>query len=1663
MALSKKRILNIMRHSFPSWTDIRKRTNKSVGGKMLTAYSNEFDKIQEAIDDYKKIFFLLNYLGHEDEYPEYLYIAAVGIHDNISITNFPCKITKDENYFYKNFKNKCALYEDGYLMFHESSLPEGKDTKSIIYSTGIHSYEAFLFGETIWNIFDEFATFAGLTRFEGETNKQLSDRIYKFFKEFPTPTEQGLKNAIKNAIPEQIADDDIEIIPINDSFDLNNDDYAIIYEAFAEYNHDLFRTKRWGKDLWENNFQKTNYLAHAWDEPMGSTIDGVGYNDSLKVDYLKHLSLKDSTDIVANAYKKDFEKIRQYIGKSNIKTTMTLQLEKYSSNINPKVVEYRINATNLKKIDPRLIYISATKEFSGESRYWLEDIATHLYNVTRIENGVLESNASYQLKFTPHETFSGMSINRCTLNGKDLRKEYSFYSFKNGVITNTNVAAHITKTSQLMSDNNIVNTTDGLTVGHKDITGKMNIDVESMDSKMITYDSTCRLVDITSSAYVEAQGFSLNEFTYSDTSSSSAGQIRIGYTTKLSCNAFSFVFDAEANPQKQGSIIVTTTINGHSTQAVYTSGCTIKKELSKRSDVAITIQKYGMNPIRISNIKMASYDIDFMMSDGTSLVQDGRITRLPKDINGRSLLVKITPYSSAFPTIRYIHIGASLSGARYELDFNTNNIKNPVLDIDTDCDVTLYKIVNGKKTLVGNDKEYTTKDSFVNNSSTKGQIIIDVNDYQDISDASKTIQTKYKGTTSSYIELEPGESLKSININGTYKKRILHKNLGDYLFGGSIENKEVYVFKDTLGYFLTHDTSTKKTEHRYIDYKDIGCNADSYTVDGLPNDVSPEFIMSDGQIKEIAAANNGASFKKISLNYKKGTDHVAYNSVSMFTSNKKNIEMVNTFTPIISFNQLYYYTITPTIDDSDTKVVFGTSQSDWSFGVDPLGIEATTKVELNNVSTWNIRIDNINSKYILANEVPLEERYRLSDNTFHNLMEFIVTPEKGLKVLYEKEKGIEETSTISSNLIVKLQYSNIEDVDVYDGKNKLSSGFKVMGTEGIVVWNDGFAGKTIRYVYTVNKPSSVTYTKEYEDKLYDLVSYKEEAYRYIGKTEINNLKDGETRELKFNETPDRIVTKCSNVAFEAAVINNSQVTAIKIKDTNKLAVHNGYIYDHGLEYYYFNDRYIDKTDQYSNIEFHDTTRKSNNIMFHMRSTNYLPYSNMRSTVMADLCSIDFTKRIPKIVSKTNHYSACEDYNLWYLVNMKLSIVRAKNGYGILFNSKTKDGGYGAFDITKVYKKNNVISFFLDSSLTAYIVKEELIDGIPMPKSVFIDMDKAVPFKYDKTYKIAYIQIKENAEYNARYYIVIEGNNGIMDDLLVMENASINIDDIKKTHTKNINSLNFRIDEQMPKDTSYDLDFDKSGAKYNDLVIDSSTGEITTSSDVEYGLTKIAEIDLSKCQLYDSQFIKNNITLIESGAYLKTPEFSVYSRKSVYALYVKVNDIITGRHKGFTIRVWGKNVADSNYMLLAEEHDANLVLVSHRYVKNYIYIEVLSNSKTAKEIYSIEAYARYAEYEDADLAPADLTKGEFVSKIYDMGTVADYRLSNIDAIVNEKDNVSFYVRGLREGKNAMVFTPWKKYTDKNKPEYTDYSLFQFKIKIDSPTAKVKVNNYRMEVV
>ena len=133
MSVSYERALDMMRNCFPRWMDIRKRTNKSVGGGLLRAYAKEYDGLQEAIEDYQKLFFLLNYVGHEDEYIDYLQTALIGVYDTdyLSIDSVNCEITEDTDDFMDHRSTKC-LYEAPYILFHKSALPDNTD--SIVYT-----------------------------------------------------------------------------------------------------------------------------------------------------------------------------------------------------------------------------------------------------------------------------------------------------------------------------------------------------------------------------------------------------------------------------------------------------------------------------------------------------------------------------------------------------------------------------------------------------------------------------------------------------------------------------------------------------------------------------------------------------------------------------------------------------------------------------------------------------------------------------------------------------------------------------------------------------------------------------------------------------------------------------------------------------------------------------------------------------------------------------------------------------------------------------------------------------------------------------------------------------------------------------------------------------------------------------------------------------------------------------------------------------------------------------------------------------------------------------------------------------------------------------------------------------------------------------------------
>ena len=104
-----------MKVQFPRWMDIRRKVKTSTGGHYMCSIAEQIEEIQEAINDYRKDFFIDRYIGKEDEIITYLYKFHVGKTDidSLKLLNPSMPLTDIQDEFYDN--DNIAFYEDGFI------------------------------------------------------------------------------------------------------------------------------------------------------------------------------------------------------------------------------------------------------------------------------------------------------------------------------------------------------------------------------------------------------------------------------------------------------------------------------------------------------------------------------------------------------------------------------------------------------------------------------------------------------------------------------------------------------------------------------------------------------------------------------------------------------------------------------------------------------------------------------------------------------------------------------------------------------------------------------------------------------------------------------------------------------------------------------------------------------------------------------------------------------------------------------------------------------------------------------------------------------------------------------------------------------------------------------------------------------------------------------------------------------------------------------------------------------------------------------------------------------------------------------------------------------------------------------------------------------------
>lgn len=1668
---------------FPRWTNTRRRPTESNGGKVLRSIIEEIAAVEDEIIEFKKDFFIVNYIGREEEIIDYLYSAHVGdIEDLTAFTaeNPKLLVTDDKELFYND--TSYAYYEKGYLVMRETN-----DENRLEYTYNSYMYYAEIIEDHVWNVIDEFAWWCGLERFEGERNASLLQRcMYQLHRDEDNPlqdrrpnsTEKGLKNTLCNAasVLGNLSEDEIQFLePNEETLSIKNDGGITLYEQIARFNRDIARTRQWDIDYWDNNFRKLYYLPHVWDAEVDSYKNGVGYMDSLFVSTSKEMNVENSVNLTVKGYKPSRAMIEQYIQANQITKNIPLELTRYGDTINPLQVQYKIRAEEIVQVeDPSQIILNFYKHDVGNRKYRLENFVESYQDGILTENkGELEPDKDYKLIFKSSDNgVSRMEIESCYLDDgntkQNLLTENANFIFSRGTLVEKSVLLHATIADHVESPENLETYRDGGIVLSKPLeTGSFQIslgDFLSVANRNFVMPVSGGFQYITFlPQYVTALKYTKTAdgtgWTAPTTDSDFTDILTISssYCRKLE-------FDVD-NTGEEAYAEITVRIDGRinenlSTRRLMANGNPFIVELTDGEchAVEVVVQRISPRGFTIRNIRMAAYHVGVALYNRNSKIRDFSLEKeliLPRtSSNDCRVICTINNYMGTSPVIEYVHVGSQMADKEYQVTFNTNGVSVPKLVINTNCTVTLYK--NNIKV----DEDYHTYTTYRNTNVGKAALYLDLGGFSAIYATTPTSK-KYRDNIYTIL-LNPGETLSEITIDGNGYTPTIKKTLKELL---DITTEQLYLTR-TLKGFILHSPSGDRIQS--LERSAMGTGDKVVIQTNINKAIQGCFVVNgvDHLSNEYIGVFN--SFYLYPDNVK---DYIAYN-VQPIIQNTTYVSIIDNFIPELKKNNSLVYVIEDIIPSTDIDVNFEHTVSNtaikrkWSIDYnEDIIIEAAQYENINSdiVSTETITIS---PSFRLSNTISLEG-LRSDMGSILDLGLYTIKPPASMHVVYgsettyrQTEYGDGGTMYVEEDGFNKLKHSNVVAISKITLANNTVvpiSNYTLLKEAGIVVWNlpknsDIWNAGIKEIVYTYKQPASLKYNTI--NDLYDLTGYQISTMECVNKRDYR-IKDANNKDKisvdysYFEEVPTMIAVTCDS-SYYMAKEEDGIIYVSKIAEDNTPIIHNGYYYIDGREYYYFANKREDDEKRVDGVNIENAELISGNLLTQQEAINYLENSRMECNRLNVHCIVDFNHpRIEPNVEPLGHIGACESFAAWHDYGMNRAMTTYKNGYATMFSSK--DNGYALLDITNGLRSHKTVSCLYTGGLKFSLAREIRIMNEQALKSVFCE--KIAKFNIFRD--IAYYVCDDANTDRYRYYLVVEGS-GTLDEVLILDETKGK--EIAAWHEKGIDKIGFLIDEIEETEKEIDLEYSSDFISYCGLETDSD-GYLRTGTTVDWNITKYADLDLDSAATRN--ILKRNDVWISraNGATIETKPIEIDYRYSIQKMALKVNDLAEGNFKGFTIKVFASNIYDGTYSQVADAVNANLA--GFAVSDNYKYLKFQVTASQNKIIRSMTLFAIYKEDSKEDLIIHYNDTGSAVTKVLDIGAKGNYRFKEVIATEDSSWN-SIYVRGARESSNGEII--WSTWQDtKSFPDFTNCQLFQFKIIMSNKQQKAIIKAFRFEVL
>ena len=1679
---------------FPTWSDIRKRPNKSIGGKLVSSITEETVNIEQAIQEYIDYYFLNKHQEKNTNIIAFAYRSNIGKIDsknlkikyNDIVYNIDMNIDKFIN------SKDVVYYENGYVYIKEDIYKD--DNIYVIYKDNYLAYR--LEKYHVWNIYDEFACFIGMERHENETNEELYNRMLFFNRNKPNGSELGLKNAIISELmiyEPNLTQDDIKIERVNE----NNlrkpyEDYNELLDKLNEMNRDVYRWKKWDLDEWIYEFKTIEYLPYKWNEVLKKWKNGIGFNDDLKVIVSNNTTHTDSN---ITLYEKSQERLLSYIHNNDIYKSIGFTLKSYKDVLNSIPVNYKINASPIKKINPEEFVMNIYEDTYVNEIVNIENIFSFGSNIKKKNNNVITDTYSYKLHFKP-ENGNDIEIKKCrVLYKKDNQVDHiedllspanNFIINSLGHLVNTSTKKNIKNLSKLNSFYGLKNLDkeDGFTLANNMIQGSGSVTINGLGGNELNYNIKCEMSELPKQyiQYNSADCIWNNEDKQLILLNNNNNKI-----IEIDILANQLSFDILCN----NSVLVYTynedTDNWNQEQVIG-SNVTWKSEASKEfRNIRIKIESNSKDKITLGNFKYSKYEVLFE-TDKNKLTKKDNVYILPNLIEN-TLYFKIKSYSGYAPIIKNIYIGTNTENVSYMSDITKYKSGfSRILEIDSNCKVDLIKINPISDNTVDIIENYNSCTSY-EGLSDDAFIRLNLSDYDSI----ENIYTKSgsidmieeSGITYYNLKLSNKESASTVQIIGN--KNIEKEKISLYdmilIYYPSFDISKDYVYCSRLADGLIISTNGENNNISILQLDSnlfAGLNILKYEFDEIPNDLN--IIWGINNTDRKYSFSHSGEFEYISFCPADSKIHSALNTYNLFTDEVKNIKVINNFNPYLNTSDLNFYSIEIYDNNNDVDIRFYNDLLDsntsfnklkkWSVGLKNLYIKCD--LDLLNSITYNV-----SESYIL-DEVKLNQSIKIKDSYNDNTIQTnkcVLEVSDDMEVIYEHYDGTSDTEDLLIKEVIevqndgfkKLEYANIDEV-FYIGTNingsllnqdNLFTDYTILKDEGIIVWNNlqDHIGKVLYVTYTIKRANYIYLSDEF---LYKTISYNINAYKEIAKYFLKNLKDGDTYDLnkldKFKES-DLVYISCSEPTFEGIMTEDNKIKFNKYSSENNILVKTGYYYINGKEYYLFSNDDTLELNTNNNMYSENIDIENGKIITYKATDNNVRNTSMIQKGINNLFNFDYTDTMVKGVSNFEKYTSCDSYNNWHANGMKISLTDEYKNKGCndiaLSFTNIKKWGYAFIDITDyLFEDKTSYLSFISFKLKTYIGKEKKVLDIDLPESFNIEIIEEIKSNTNlKSYSL-------NKNDNEKYYLIVKGE-GILDDIVITDNVS----EIYSSHNKNIDLLGFNLNDNKTEGDVFRLEILDNNYNSNCAGI-CSDGLIKTTSKLDWNITKIKEYRTREDWLgfeLDNVIVENNYVQSindNSSVTIGEPIF-IENPYTINRLIVKANDINFEEMKDIKIYIYTSNERNGIYRLYTF-FDSNYGFVYGNYLSRYIKIKLVIPK--GKVVINLVIYSEYKSEEPNIVTAETSNVGYIISNIFDSQENLKYKIKDVNiSDVKNLDDISIYIRAAKT--DAEVWTDWKELdlTSKNDLILNNARYFQLKILLNSKHAQLKFNYIDLEVI